>query len=258
MHPLIASRYRLDDEALITWARNQMHTEGVCVLADFVTPVGIDQMVQECTHLAPLAHRSAPRRNPYLTASSNVSSNVSSTSAAVLYDSLEVLAYDQLPTAGALRTLYESSEMLHFIRRCLGLAELFHYGDPFGALNVSIMRDGDMLDWHFDMTDFVVSIALQSAEHGGDFENAPMVRAAGEEAISALLAGDHTRVRIEPMKAGTLMLFNGRQSMHRVSPIVGATPRYMALLAYDTKAGTNSTDELKLSRYGRLPERREV
>ncbi|MBJ7504514.1 MAG: hypothetical protein JHC86_01880, partial [Ilumatobacteraceae bacterium] len=74
MHPLIASRYRLDDEALITWARNQMHTEGVCVLADFVTPVGIDQMVQECTHLAPLAHRSAPRRNPYLTASSNVSS----------------------------------------------------------------------------------------------------------------------------------------------------------------------------------------
>ncbi len=258
MHPLIASRYRLDDEALITWARNQMHTEGVCVLADFVTPAGVNQMVQECTDLAPLAHRSAPRRNPYLTVSSNVSSNVSSTSAAVLYDSLEVLAYDQLPTAGALRTLYESSEMLHFIRECLGLAELFHYGDPLGALNVSIMRDGDMLDWHFDMTDFVVSIALQAADHGGDFENAPMVRAAGEVAISALLAGDHTRVRIEPMKAGTLMLFNGRQSMHRVSPIVGATPRYMALLAYDTKAGTDSTDELKLSRYGRLPERREA
>ncbi len=261
-HPLIASRYRLDDEALIAWARNQMHTEGVCVLADFVTPAGVRQMVEECAHLAPLAHRSAPHRNPYLTVSSNVSSNVSanvsSTSAAVLYDSLEVLAYDQLPTSGSLRTLYESNEMLHFIRRCLGLAELFHYGDPLGALNVSIMRDGDMLDWHFDMTDFVVSIALQSAEHGGDFENAPMVRVAGEQVISALLAGDHTRVRVEPMKAGTLMLFNGRQSMHRVSPIVGATPRYMALLAYDTKAGTNSTDELKLSRYGRLPERREV
>jgi len=32
----------------------------------------------------------------------------------------------------------------------------------------------------------------------------------------------------------------------------------MALLAYDTKAGTDSTDELKLSRYGRLPERREA
>jgi len=49
------------------------------------------------------------------------------------------------------------------------------------------------------------------------------------------------------------MLFNGRRSMHRVSPIVGEVPRYVALLAYDTKLGTDSTDELKLSRYGRLP-----
>ena len=57
------------------------------------------------------------------------------------------------------------------------------------------------------------------------------------------------------MTPGTLMLFNGRRSMHRVSPVVGDVPRYVALLAYDTKPGTDSTDELKLSRYGRLPTR---
>jgi len=55
------------------------------------------------------------------------------------------------------------------------------------------------------------------------------------------------------MTPGTLMLFNGRRSMHRVSPVGGDVPRYVALLAYDTKPGTDSTDELKLSRYGRLP-----
>jgi len=116
------------------------------------------------------------------------------------------------------------------------------------------MRDGDVLDWHFDMTDFVVSIALQSSQVGGDFENAPLIRDAGESAIASLLEGDRSRVRVEPMTPGTLMLFNGRRSMHRVSPISGPTPRYVALLAYDTKPGTDSTDELKLSRYGRLPE----
>jgi hypothetical protein len=62
-------------------------------------------------------------------------------------------------------------------------------------------------------------------------------------------------VRTEPMTPGTLMLFNGRWSMHRVTMIEGDVPRYVALLAYDTKPGTDSTDTLKMSRYGRLASR---
>ena len=245
-----SERYRLDDPALIARANQQMRDEGVCVLPHFITSSAVQLMVDECDTLAPLAHRSAPKRNPYLTQASG-----DGTATTVLYDSLEVLAYDHFPTASTLRQLYESDELLEFIRSCLGVAKLYRYADPFGALNVSIMRDGDVLDWHFDMTDFVVSIALQSSSSGGDFENASRIRDAGEHAIAELLEGDRTRVRVEPMTAGTLMSFNGRRSMHRVSPIVGEVPRYVALLAYDTKPGTDSTDELKLSRYGRLPAR---
>jgi hypothetical protein len=113
-----------------------------------------------------------------------------------LYDSLEVLAYDHFPASSVLRQLYESEALLEFIRACLGVEQLYRYADPFGALNVSIMRDGDVLDWHFDMTDFVVSIALQSSSHGGDFENASRIRDAGEEAIAELLSGDRRRVRV--------------------------------------------------------------
>ena len=54
------------------------------------------------------------------------------------------------------------------------------------------------------------------------------------------------------MTPGTLMLFEGRNSMHRVTPITGRVPRYVALLAYDTKPDTMSSDQLKLARYGRL------
>jgi hypothetical protein len=55
------------------------------------------------------------------------------------------------------------------------------------------------------------------------------------------------------MTPGTLMLFNGRWSLHRVSRVTGPVPRHVALLAYATKPGTDSNDELKLGRYGRLP-----
>jgi hypothetical protein len=240
--------YDLADPLVIARANSQMTTQGVCVLPEFVTAAGVQAMVAECDDLSPLAHRSSPRRNPYLTKATGAGTNT-----AVLYDSLEVLAYDQFPPTSVLRGLYESHELLDFVRRCLGLEVLYRYADPFGALNVSIMRDADVLDWHFDMTDFVVSIALQSSESGGDFENAALIRDAGEQAIADLLAGDRSHVRVEPMTPGTLMLFNGRRSMHRVSPIRGTVPRYVALLAYDTKPGTDSTNELKMSRYGRLP-----
>lgn len=244
-------RYDLTGSRIPETAHRQMTEDGVCVLPSFLTAAAVREMVEECDRLAPLAHRSTPKRNPYLTTSSSASASAST----VLYDSLEVLAYDQFPGHSSLRALYESDQLLDFIRRCLGLTALFRYADPFGALNVSIMRDGDVLDWHFDMTDFVVSIALQSSTSGGDFENAPVIRDKGEDAISALLNGDRSLVRVEPMTPGTLMLFNGRRSMHRVNTVHGAVPRYVALLAYDTKPGTDSTDELKLSRYGRLPDR---
>lgn len=244
------ARYDLADEALVSRTRVQLASEGVCVLPGFIDDEAVRMMVRECDELAALAHRSSPRRNPFLT---RVGSMASSPAAVELYDSLEVLAYDQFPESSGLRLLYEDDALLDFVRRCLGLDALFRYADPFGALNVSIMRDGDVLDWHFDMTDFVVSIALQPSVLGGDFENAPLIRDAGDDAINSLLGGDRRLVRVEPMQPGTLMLFNGRRSMHRVTPIRGEVPRYVALLAYDTKPGTDSTDELKLSRYGRLP-----
>ncbi len=173
-------------------------------------------------------------------------------------NSLEAVAYDLFPADSRLRALYESDRLLAFVEAVLQRGPLFRYADPFGALNLAVMRDGDELGWHFDQTDFVVSIALQSSESGGDFENAAQLRSADDEReddVAAVLRGELSeRVRVEPMTPGTLMLFNGRWSLHRVTPIVGDTPRYVALLAYDTKAGTDSSELLKLVRYGRVPE----
>ena len=53
------------------------------------------------------------------------------------------------------------------------------------------------------------------------------------------------------MTPGTLLLFEGRNSMHRVTPIRGAVPRLVALLAYDTRPDTISTELLRRARYGR-------
>ena len=39
--------------------------------------------------------------------------------------------------------------------------------------------------------------------------------------------------------------------MHRVSPVLEARPRYVALLAYDTTPVADASDLLEMVRYGR-------
>ena len=116
------------------------------------------------------------------------------------------------------------------------------------------MGDGERLHWHFDQTDFVTSIALRAADEGGDFDYVPLIRSAADEnypRVRRLLQGDEREVVRVPMTPGTMLLFEGRNSIHRVTPIRGHTTRLVALLAYDTKPGTRSSKVLQRARYGR-------
>jgi hypothetical protein len=254
-------RYDFDDLDLIAEAGRQFLDEGVCVLPGFVRDEWLPALVDECNRLASLGHRSLVRGTPYLGVADE-SFPDDHPRRALVENSLEAVAYDLFPPDSMLRQLYEWDPLMRFVAAILGLDDIHRYADPFGALNLAVMRKGDVLGWHFDMTDFVVSLAVQSASEGGDFLNAKQIRTAtGDnpderyDDVRAVLTddADSPLVRTEPMQPGTLMLFNGRNSLHKVSPIEGDVARYVALLAYDTKAGADSSERLKLVRYGRLP-----
>ncbi len=251
-------RYPLTDAALIGQAHGQFVDEGVCVLPGFIRSEWVGELTIECDSLAAFAHRSLVQGTPYLGVPDDTFP-AGHPRREMVHNSLEAVAYDLFPALSKLRQLYECDELLRFVADVLGQPILHRYADPFGALNLAVMRDGDVLGWHFDMTDFVVSIAIQSSASGGEFLNAKQVRGAGDDerydAVTEVLNNDvaSLAVRVEPMQPGALMLFNGRTSLHKVSRIEGDVPRYVALLAYDTKQGTDSTELLKLVRYGRLP-----
>lgn len=73
------------------------------------------------------------------------------------------------------------------------------------------------------------------------------------DAVGSVLAGSRVGVERISMRPGALMLFEGRRSMHRVTPVAGTRSRYVALLADDTQPDRDSSKLLKLVRYGRLP-----
>lgn len=232
----------------------QLAATGACELPGFVRTEALPAFVEDARRLAPLAHRSGGPGTAYLELPDETCPPGHPRRWSAPY-SVGAVAYDLFPADSPIRMLYEWDDLMELVAAVLGLPAIFRYADPLGALNLAVMTDGDELQWHFDQTDFVVSLALQDADEGGDFEVAPRIRDAGDEhfdEVARVLAGDRSRVVTLPMTPGTLLVFAGRHSLHRVSPIRGTTPRLVALLGYDTKPGTMSSDLLKAVRYGRV------
>jgi hypothetical protein len=243
--------------ALVASCREQLRQTGACRLPGFVDPASVERMAAEGATLVPEAHLCRGHATAYLEIPDM---SLPSEHARRLFgpSSSQVIAYDQVPATHALRQLYEWDPLMTFLARVLDVPRLYRYADPLGALNVVAMGDGEELWWHFDQVDFVTSLALQSSEAGGEFSYAPRIRSSEDEnydAVRAVLAGEVEIDRTIAMEPGTMLLFQGRHSLHRVKPIRGRRDRLVALLAYDTKPGTDSTELLKLGRYGRTTAR---
>lgn len=238
---------------IVERARRQIAETGAAELPGFVPPGALRALEEEADALAPKAYRSAGRGTAYL-GLPDLTLPEDHPRRWLGGFGVRVVAYDQFPSDSPLRRLYEWDPLMAFIGAVLGRGRLFRYADPLGALNLALMGDGDELQWHFDQTDFVVSLAIRPADEGGDFEVAPRIRTADDERyerVGRVLAGDSDEVVTLPLTSGTLLIFEGRHSIHRVSPIAGATDRVIALLAYDTRPGTTSSELLRRARYGR-------
>ncbi len=233
--------------------RAQLDRTGACELPGFLKPEAVAMLVSEGDSLAARAYHSVVTGTPYLAAPD---ASLPDDHPRKFFEptSVGVVAYDQFPHDSAMRQLFEWDPLMEFIAAALKKDRLYRYADPMGALNLAVMGDGERLHWHFDQTDFVTSIALRPSQAGGDFEYVPLIRSATDEnypRVQRLLAGSSEGVVRVAMHPGTLLLFEGRNSIHRVTPISGSTTRLVALLAYDTKPGTRSSKGLQMARYGR-------
>ena len=239
--------------ATVADGRAQLAAHGAAELSGFVTDQGVDALARDAEALAGRAHRSSGQGTAYLEFP-DFSLPPDHPRLHFADYSVGAVAYDLVPRTSPLRLLYEWDPMKDLIEAILDRGPIHRYADPFGALNLAVMGEGDELQWHFDQTDFVVSLAIQSAESGGDFEVAPRIRDADDEhydAVGAVLAGDRRGVETLAMTPGTLLIFEGRHSLHRVSPVGGRRWRHVGLLAYDTKPGTMGSELLRADRYGR-------
>jgi hypothetical protein len=240
-------------DAAVASARAELAERGAAELAGFVTTDGVRALQADAESLVPRSFHSGGVGTAYLELPEDHWPKDHPRQTWAPY-AVGAVGYDVIPRASPLRRLYESALLLSFLEAVLDRGTLHRYADPCGALNLAVMGDGDELQWHFDQTDFVVSLAIQPAMRGGDFDVVPRIRSGDDERyddVAKVLGGGHDDVVTLPMTPGTLLVFEGRHSLHRVSPIEGGTLRHVGLLAYDTQPGTVSSDLLREVRYGR-------
>lgn len=137
----------------------------------------------------------------------------------------------------------------------LGIVEIHPYADDMSSINVHFAAEGMELGWHFDNSSFAVTVLLQAAEGGAHFEHVPAVRdaVAGDMAfdrVAKILDGDEPVHTLE-FEPGDLVLFRGRNAIHRVTPTEGDTTRLLVVFAYNDQPGVALSESALTTFYGR-------
>ncbi len=234
-------RYPLDDinsakgSAMVGDAQRQLAAAGAFHMPGFLSADGLASCRAEAADLEELAHFSHTYQTPYYQEVDPDSPATDPKNTAVLF-AVGYVAREDIPAASPFRALFEGDEFLEFLRAVLPGEPLYRHSEPRGSLNVTVMRDGDELGWHFDACELVASILFRPSEAGGEFDYVPNVSSPDDEnraGVAAVLGGDTSDMHSVTAGAGDLLLFRGRHSLHRVSPISGNVSRLIGLMSFD-------------------------
>ncbi|HKN09988.1 MAG TPA: 2OG-Fe(II) oxygenase, partial [Pseudomonadota bacterium] len=150
--------------------------------------------------------------------------------------------------------IYEYAPLPAFLSRVLEKPRLFLMSDPLARVNVMDYRRGETLNWHFDRCLFTTTLLIQAAEQGGEFEYRTDLRTDEDpnyEGVAQVLRGSDPNVRINPLAAGTLNVFAGENTLHRVSTVRGNRNRLVAVYSYYERPGAMFSEAERIGFYGR-------
>jgi len=240
--------------ALIKRCRVELKAEGASNLDGFIRPEAIAALVREAEALRPVARvKKGGSRNIFVKPVDESWPSDHPGRIMMAQSGSAQIAYDQIPADAGIRRLFEWDPLTNFVAAALGKPKLYRFADPFQAANLIYLDEGGGSPWHFDHNDSTVTLLLQEPEAGGAFEYVPFLRSSdnpNHEGIRRLINGDRSGVRSPERHDGTLTLFLGEFSAHRVAPVEGARARITAIFTYDEQPGRESTDEANILVYG--------
>lgn len=168
----------------------------------------------------------------------------------------------KIPPSSLLNSIYKSRELKNLVQQLVQpllpspRSPLYLSSDPYNSCYYNIYRGEtrDGLGYHFDRSHFGVNLVLQSPEAGGAFEiDSSHTRDAsspesslryGFERVKKVLEGELPLQSVGGMEAGSLCVFAGVNSLHRVKEVTGGE-RVNAIFTFEKEEGA------RMNAYGR-------
>ncbi|KAL3794765.1 hypothetical protein HJC23_012775 [Cyclotella cryptica] len=243
-----------DYDALVQLCKDQIRRQGFVCLKSFLESSFVDHLISSVLDLEKqgVGFYSTERHNIFLEENSSTPteehSNISSHPRNIQLKSSKILinAKDLSSHATDLDNLFQSRALLHFISDVLEM-KLYTSTDECGKYYANIFHEGDGLNWHFDRSEFSISLILQPAEEGGMFQFVPNSREMVEgwsempldmnDFTASLGTSQRSKLMVlqEPeLASGDLYLFRGQKSLHRVSEVVKGK-RINVILTFNTE-----------------------
>lgn len=246
-HPISDAKYRAA-------CKSTLDERGALVLERFFRREAVGTIVAESLRRADEVFYAGSTHNVYLTPPDPERPDDHPFNRQV-ESSKGLIADDQVPADSPLRDVYDSLEFRAFLCAVLGIDSIFPYDDSLSSINVHFADAGRELGWHFDNSAFAVTMLLQAPEGGGRFEYVPNVRDAdagemGFDQVADVLDGNTEPLVLE-FDPGALVLFRGRNSLHRVTPTEGDTTRLLTVFAYNGEPGVKLSDSALMTFFGR-------
>ena len=121
--------------------------------------------------------------------------------------------------------VYEWQALADFLAAVMGRRKLHTMADPLARINVMAYHEGEALNWHFDRSEFTTTLLLQAPIEGGEFEYRRNLRSDDNpnfSGVAKLIDGEDDQVRRITLAPGTLNVFCGKNTAHRVTPVRGS------------------------------------
>jgi hypothetical protein len=160
---------------------------------------------------------------------------------------------DQIPDSIVMK-VYEYPPLIRFLADTMAKPQLYTMPDPLARVNVMAYRAGEALNWHFDRSEFTTTLLLQNPEAGGLFEYRSDLRSESNpnyDGVARLLNNDDSEKRSIQANAGTLTVFRGENTAHRVTPIEGDRERIVTVYSYYEQPDRYFSEEELLGFFGR-------
>ena len=164
--------------------------------------------------------------------------------------------HDLIEPNSQLNLLYHSSNFKNFLIRVLDIKNIFPYTDTLSSINYNYYQNEQQLGWHFDNASFAITLMIQSPDKGGVFEYINKGRDYNSNFIDKdfiySVLNDDVKVKQLVVNPGTLVLFYGRNYLHRVTPVESIKPRILVTLNYNEEDNIKLSENARKTFFGRI------